>query len=170
MWLVLAAVLIPQEFASTAVVFVLALQQNIPIWEINLIWFCTTSIDMYVGHVLGVLAREKMSDTRFGRWAERWIRRGRTELGAHGEKFSFTLLGVINFPYANTFIGAWIGMPFWTAYILTLTGNFIWLLFLWGTVLGLSSFISNPDIIILILVVAGVLSHFLFRLSRSKKG
>jgi hypothetical protein len=92
---------------------------------------------------------------------------GRAELGPYGEKLSLALLGVVNFPFINTFIGAWIGLPLNMAFLLTLAGNFVWYLFLWGTVLGLSSFISNPEIIILILVVAGILSHFLFKFSKS---
>jgi hypothetical protein len=167
MWLLVASVLIPQEFASSAIVFIIAVQNNFPIWEIHLIWLCITSLDMYVGYMLGKFTQEKFHGTRFFNWVERWIARGRAELGPHGEKLSLALLGIINFPFVNTFIGAWIGLPFNMAFLLTLAGNFVWYLFLWGTVLGLSSFISNPDIIILILVVAGILSHFLFKLSKS---
>ncbi len=167
MWLLVASVLVPQEFASSAIVFIIALQNNFPIWEIHLIWLCITSLDMYVGYMLGKFTQEKFHGTRFFNWVERWITRGRAELGPHGEKLSLALLAVINFPFVNTFIGAWIGLPFNMAFLLTLAGNFIWYLFLWGTVLGLSSFVSNPDIIILILVVAGILSHFLFKFSKS---
>lgn len=168
-WLLVASVLIPQEFASTAIVFIFALQHNFPIWAINLIWFCVTSLDMYVGYMLGKFTQEKLEETRFFNWTERWIGKGRAELGVHGEKLSLALLGVINFPYVNTFIGSWIELPFNMAYLLTLAGNFVWLLFLWGTVLGLSALVSNPDIIILILVVVGVLSHFLVKFSRPNK-
>lgn len=168
-WLLVASVLVPQEFASTAIVFIIALQHNFPIWAINLIWLCVTSLDMYVGYMLGKFTQEKLQGTRFFNWVERWIKKGRAELGMHGEKLSLALLGIINFPYINTFIGAWIGLPLNMALILTLAGNFVWLLFLWGTVLGLSAFVSNPDIIILILVVAGILSHFLFKFSKSSK-
>jgi hypothetical protein len=170
LWILVAAVLIPQEFASSAIVFIIALQNNFPIWAINLIWLGTTSLDMYVGYMLGKFTREKFHGTRFFHWVERWVERGRGVLGMHGEKLSLALLGVIDFPYVNTFIGAWIGLPFNMSFILTLAGNFIWFLFLWGTVLGLSAFVSNPDIIILILVVAGILSHFLFKFSKSNKG
>jgi hypothetical protein len=167
MWLLVASVLIPQEFASSAIVFIIALQNNFPIWEIHLIWLGITSLDMYVGYMLGKFTQEKLQGTRFFNWVERWIARGRAELGPHGEKLSLALFGVIDFPFVNTFIGAWIGLPFNMAFLLTLAGNFVWYLFLWGTVLGLSSFISNPDIIILTLVVAGILSHFLLKLSKS---
>lgn len=170
MLLLVTSVLILQEFASSAIVFIIALQNNFPIWEINLVWICTTSLDMYVGYMLGKFIQEKLSGTRFFNWAERWIQRGRAELGPYGEKLSLALLGVIDFPYINAFIGAWIGLPFKTTFMLTLAGNFVWYLFLWGTVLGLSAFVSNPDIIILILIVAGILSHFLFKLSQSNKG
>jgi hypothetical protein len=169
-WILVAGVLIPQEFASSAIVFIIALQNNFPIWAINLIWLCTTSLDMYVGYKLGKFTQEKLQGTRFFNWSEKWIKKGRAELGTHGEKLSLALLSTINFPYINTFIGAWIGLPFNMAFLLTLAGNFVWFLFLWGTVLGLSAFVSNPDIIILILLVAGILSHFLFKFSRSNKG
>jgi hypothetical protein len=169
-WILVAAVLIPQEFASSAIVFIVALQNNFPIWAINLIWICTTSLDMYVGYKLGKFTQEKLQGTRFFNWTEKWVKKGRAELGTHGEKLSLSLLGVIDFPYVNTFIGAWIGLPLNMAFLLTLAGNFVWFLFLWGTVLGLSAFVSNPDIIILILLVAGILSHFLFKFSRSNKG
>jgi membrane protein YqaA with SNARE-associated domain len=170
MWLLVAGVLIPQEFASSAIVFVIALQNNFPIWAINLIWICTTSLDMYVGYMLGKFTKEKFDDTRFFHWVEKYINKGKRTLGTHGEKLSLALLGIIDFPYINAFIGAWIGLPFNMTFLLTLAGNFIWLLFLWGTVLGLSAFVSNPDIIILILLVAGILSHFLFKLSKANKG
>lgn len=169
-WVLVATVLVPQEFASTAIVFVIALQNNVPIWAINLIWLCVTTLDMYVGYMLGKFTREKLQGTRFFNWVEQWIERGRHALGLHGEKFSLALLGVFDFPYVNTFIGAWIGLPLNIALPLTLAGNFVWYLFLWGTVLGLSSFVSSPDIIILILVVVAILSHFLLRFSRSKNG
>ncbi len=168
-WILIAGVLIPQEFASSAIVFIIALQKNFPIWEINLIWICTTSLDMYVGYMLGKFTKEKLQGTRFFNWVERWIKKGRGELGPYGEKLSLALLGVIDFPYINTFIGAWIELPLKMAFMLTLAGNFVWYLFLWGTVLGLSSFISNPDIIILILIVGGVLSHFLLKFSKQTR-
>ncbi len=169
LWILVSAVLIPQEFASSAIVFIIALQNNFPIWAINLIWVCTTSLDMYVGYMLGKFTEEKLKGTRFFNWVGRWVGKGRAELGTRGEKLSLALLGIIDFPYVNTFIGAWIGLPFNMSFFLTLAGNFVWYLFLWGTVLGLKSFISNPNIIMLILIVGAILSHFLFRLSRSKR-
>ena len=170
MWILVSAVLIPQEFASSAIVFIIALQNNFPIWAINLIWLSITSLDMYVGFMLGKFTQEKFNGTRFFHWVERWIKKGRNAIGIDGEKISLTLLGVINFPFVNTFIGAWIGLPLSTSFFLTLAGNFVWYLFLWGTVLGLSAFVSNPDIIILILLVVAILSHFLLRFSKSNKG
>jgi hypothetical protein len=146
------------------------MQNNFPIWAINLIWLVVTSLDMYVGYKLGKFTQEKMQGTRFFAWVERMVHRAKDHLGLHGEKFSLALFGVVDFPYINTFLGAWLGLPLSMAFILTLAGNFIWFLFLWGTVLGLSEFISNPNIIILILVVVGLLSHFLFKFSKANKG
>jgi hypothetical protein len=168
--LLVISVLIPQEFASSAIVFIIALQNNFPIWAINLTWICTTTLDMYLGYLLGKFTKEKLQGTRFFNWVEKWMKKGERRLGTRGKEISLALFGVIDFPYVNAFIGAWAGFPFKTTFLLTLSGNFLWLLFLWGTVLGLRAFISNPDIIFLILIVAGALSHFLFKLSKSNKG
>jgi hypothetical protein len=170
LWILIAGVLIPQEFASSAIVFVIALSHGFPIWEINVIWICVTALDMSVGYRLGIITKKKLNGTRFFNWIERGANKMKTALGLHGEKFSLALLGVVDFPYVNTFLGAWIGLPFRTAFLLSFAGNFIWYMFLWGTVLGLSSFISNPDIIILILIVIGGLSYFVFRFSKTNKG
>ncbi len=170
LWILVAGVLIPQEFASTAIVFVIALERNFPIWEINVLWICMTCFDMYVGYTLGSYIKRKLGGTRFFHWIEKLADKMKTLLGLHGEKLSLALLGIIDFPYLNAFLGAWIGLPLGMTFVLTLAGNFIWYLFLWGTVLGLSSFISNPDIIILILVVIGGLSYFLAKFSNTNKG
>jgi membrane protein YqaA with SNARE-associated domain len=169
MWILVTAVLIPQEFASTAVVFVLALQNHFPIWLINIIWISATGLDMYVGYTIGKFSHERLQGTRFFGWAEKWISKLKSRLGKHGEKFGIAILGIFDFPYLNTFIAAWIGLPMRDALVLTFIGNFFWYAFLWATVLGLSSFISNPDIIILILIVVGVFSHLLFRFSAPKE-
>ena len=162
--------LIPQEFTSTAIVFVVALHNNFPIWAINVIWICATCFDMFVGYALGNYTKKKLAGTRFFNWVERLGGKLKTALGVHGEKLSLAFLGIIDFPYINAFLGAWIGLPAGTTFVLTLAGNFLWYLFLWGTVLGLSSLVSNPDILILILVVIGGLSYFLFRFSNTNKG
>lgn len=169
-WILVAAVLIPQEFASSAIVFVIAVQNNFPIWAINLIWICTTLLDMYVGYMLGKFAREKLHETSFFNWVERWMEKWRRAIGLHGEKLSLSLLGIIDFPYVNAFLGAWIGLPPGMTFGLTFAGNFVWYLFLWGTVLGLSTLVRNPDIILLVLVVGALLSHFLLRFSRKGNG
>src|ERR1700722_11532704 len=105
LWMLIAGVLIPQEFASTAITFVIALSHNFPIWEINVIWICATSVDMYVGYTLGKFTKKKLAHTRFFNWIERLANKMRTALGVHGEKFSLALLGIIDFPYVNTFLG-----------------------------------------------------------------
>jgi hypothetical protein len=170
LWILVIGVLIPQEFASSAIVFVIALQNNFPIWVINVIWLCATCLDIYVGFMVGSFIKNKLRGTRFFNWVERLGEKMKTKLGLHGEKFSLAILGVIDFPYLNAFLGAWIGLPFRTTFLATLAGNFLWYLFLWGTVLGLSSFISNPDIIILILLVIGGLSYFVLRFSKTNNG
>ena len=168
--ILIAAVLIVQEFASSAYVFILALQQNFPVWGIHAIWLATTLLDMYVGYAVGAFTRDRLRKTKLAERIGKTAAKMRTRLGPHGERFSLALLGIIDFPYINAFLGAWIGLPLGTTMLLTLAGNFVWYLVLWGAVLGIHTLVSDPDMIILILIGIGVLSHFLVKLFRANKG
>lgn len=169
LWLLIIGVLIPQEFASSAIVLVIAIQNNYSLWFINLIWLCTTALDMYIGYKVGRLLKTRYQGSRIVTKIERWVHILQHKLGNHGQKLSLALLGTINFPYLNAFFGAWLDMPMGLVFVLTFLGNLIWYLVLLATVLGLSSFATNPDIIILIIVGIGVLSHFLFKFAQQNK-
>lgn len=169
LWALITAAFFIQEFASTALVLVVAQNSGLSLWPIHIIWAVATLIDMYAGYLLGTLLKKKFAKNRFMRSIEKRMKDATGALGNHGTNITLMLLGIINFPYLNTFIASWIGVPMNTAFLFTIIGNFIWYLILWGTVLGLTSFINNPSIILLILIVIGVLSHFAFRLEQGAK-
>lgn len=167
LWALVTAVFFIQEFASTALVLVVVQHSGAQLWPIHIIWAGTTLLDMYIGYMLGTLLKNRFSKNRFMRRVEAWIGEATGALGKHGSNITIMLLGIINFPYLNTFIASWIDMPMRTAMVFTVIGNFVWYLLLWGTVLGLTSFIHDPSIILLILIMIGVLSHFAFRIEQN---
>jgi membrane protein YqaA with SNARE-associated domain len=169
LWLLTIAALIVQEFATSALVLVAALQNNHSLWIINVIWLGTTTLDIYIGYRLGKFLHTHYQGSWLVKKTERWVQVLRHKLGKHGQKLSLALLGTINFPYLNAFFGAWLDMPMRLVFVLTFLGNLVWYLILLATVLGLSSFVSNPNIIILIIVAIGVLSHFLFKFAHHDK-
>ena len=99
---------------------------------------------MYVGYLFGALLKKRFEKAPFMQRVEKWVGEMTGSLGKYGTNMTIMLLGIVNFPYLNTFIASWIGMPMNASFVFTLIGNFIWYLLLWGTVLGLTSFISNP--------------------------
>jgi membrane protein YqaA with SNARE-associated domain len=170
LWLLVAGVLIPQEFATTAAVLALATENNLPMWPIHIIWIIASFLDMYAGFALGAVLKKKLSGTGPGRRVDRWVDKFKRAVGEHGDKVSLALLGFIDFPYLNTFLAAWLGIPMRLAFILTLIGNFAWYMAVWAAVLGTAAFIKNPDIILVIVIGIGTLSHFFFKLiGREKK-
>ena len=173
LWTLITATFFIQEFATTALVLVLAEHSNVPLWPIHIIWTATTIADMYVGYLLGTLLKKKLSNNKFVERMDSWAHDLSSNLGNHGTAFALMLLGVVNFPYLNTFIAAWLAVPMNIAFLFTFIGNFVWYLLLWGTVLGLTSFVHNPSIILLIIVAAGIFAHIGTRIferaKRSKK-
>jgi len=172
LWALITATFFIQEFATTALVLVLAEHSNVPLWPIHIIWAATTITGMYVGYLLGALLKKRLSKNKFVERMDAWADEITKNLGGYGANVALMLLGIINFPYLNAFIAAWLGVPMNMAFLFTFIGNFVWYLLLWGTVLGLTSFIHNPDIILLIIVAAGIFAHFgvkIFDRARSKR-
>jgi membrane protein YqaA with SNARE-associated domain len=170
LWALITASLILQEFATSALVLVVAVHSNVPLWPIHIIWVGTTLADMYVGYHLGTLVKKRLQKVSVIERIESWARGFVTALGDRGIGVALMLLGIVNFPYLNTFIAAWLDVPQNIAIFFTFIGNFLWYLLLWGTVLGLTSFIHNPSIILFIVVAIGVLSHVALKIfERAKK-
>jgi membrane protein YqaA with SNARE-associated domain len=160
LWALITATFFIQEFATTALVLVLAEHSSIPLWPIHIVWAATTLADMYIGYLFGNLLKRRLSKNKFVEWIDKSARRAMKALGSHGANIGLMILGVVNFPYLNAFIGAWLDMPMNMTFLFTFIGNFAWYLLLWGTVLGLTSFIHNPSIILLIIVAIGIFAHF----------
>jgi membrane protein YqaA with SNARE-associated domain len=170
LWALITATFLIQEFATTALVLVVAQRSDIPLWPIHIIWAATTLADMYVGYLLGQLLKHKLNKNKFVQRIDGWVHKADESLGKYGTNLALMLLGIIDFPYINTFIGAWLDVPMNMAFLFTFIGNFIWYLLLWGTVLGLTSFISNPSIILFIIIAIGVFSQVGFQIvNRTKR-
>lgn len=159
LWALITATFIIQEFATTALVLVLAERSTINLWPIHIIWAATTIADMYVGYLLGSLLKKGLSKNKFVVRMDAWAEEISKALGDHGTAIALMFLGIINFPYLNAFIAAWLDMPMNMTFLFTFIGNFIWYLLLWGTVLGLTSFVRDPNIILLIIIAAGICAH-----------
>ncbi|HVN26471.1 MAG TPA: hypothetical protein VMT99_02350 [Candidatus Paceibacterota bacterium] len=164
LWALIVATFIIQEFATTAIVLVTAMKAGFALWPIHIIWAVGTVIDMYVGYELGRLLKTRLKGKRAVAWIDRSAHKVEQWLGGHGTNVALLLLSIVDFPYLNAFIGAWLDVPLGMTMLFTFIGNFGWYLALWGTVLGLSAFIKNSSIILLVVIVIGVISRVGFEL------
>ncbi len=169
LWLLTIAVFIPQEFISAGAVLLLLRQANYPIWPLHLIWLGATFFDMYIGFSLGKLLQDKFKGSAFIARVDKWVETIRQELGKHGEKLSLVFLGMVNFPYLNTFLAAWLKLPMKTAFLVTFLGNLVWYLFLLTTVFGVSALVPDPKMVLVLLIVTGIASNIFFNYVRKKR-
>lgn len=168
-WLLLVGVFIPQEFVSVGAVLLLARANGFPLWLIHLIWLGTTFFDMYIGYRAAKFLRHRFRGTKFVERTDRLTEKIKEALGKHGVPLTLTLLGVVDFPYINTFFAAWLELPMRTAFVYSLFGNLGWYIILLATVFGAAAVIPDPATAVFTLVIVGVASNLLLRFYEKHK-
>ncbi len=151
LWIFIIISFFFQEAVSMTAALVAAEQQHLPMLAVHGAFAALTILDMYIGFAAGTWAKGRLNHSRFGTWVNNKMEGLHKMLGEHGEKFSFTILGIIDFPYINTFIASWLNLPRKTAFILTFVGDTISYAILWATVTGATTFLRNPWFIVLII-------------------
>jgi len=163
LWLLIIGVFIPQEFISAGAVLLIARSDSFPFWLVHLIWFGTTFFDMYVGYVVGKYLQRRFHGTKFIERTDRWAGKIKEALGKHGEQLSLVFLGLLSFPYINTFFAAWLKLRMRTAFLYTFLGNLVWYLLLLTTIFGTAVLIPDPATAVFSIIIVGVASNLLLR-------
>jgi membrane protein YqaA with SNARE-associated domain len=161
LWTSLIVAVLIQESALITAVFVAAQQDHIAVWIIHLLWAAATVLDMYLGYWLGLFVKHHSRHTRFHAWTDQWAGHVRRFLGHHGEALWIGILAIADFPYVNTFIAAWIGIPRKTSFIATFLGNLVWYVLIWGAILGVRTLTINPYWAVPVIIGLGIAAHFI---------
>ena len=89
-------------------------------------------------------------------------------IGKKGERFTLILLGVINFPYINSFLASWLKIPFKTTFVLIAIGDAIYWAIAWGINIGVRSFIIDSHVALYVVVGIGLLFSILAKTIMNK--
>lgn len=163
-WAFLIAALFFQESTSTNTALLLAWRAHFNMWIVNAIWLGATSFAVWGGFAIGSWTKRSLADTRFGALA----RRGATELarliGERGERVAFIFLGIINFPWLNAFLAAWLGVRLADVFLSILIGSAFWYALVWTVNLGIRSFVPNFWFAIYTVIGVGLLLALIGRI------
>jgi membrane protein YqaA with SNARE-associated domain len=146
-----------QEPASTDAAIFQVRHLHLNLLLINVIWLVATLIDIWGGYYLGKWVQNKFQGTRFANWAHKWAGRIENFIGKKGETFALILLGIINFPYANTFLASWLSIPFRTVFMLILAGDVIYWAIEWAINISVRSFFVDPHTALYVIIGAALI-------------
>ncbi len=131
-WLFIILALFVQEPTTTDAAIFQVRQLHINLFLINFIWFVATVFDIWFGYKIGQWVQRRFQNTKFGGWSFKWAGRVESFIGRKGEKFALILLGIINFPYVNSFLASWSKISFKNIFTLIFIGDAIYWSIAWG--------------------------------------
>jgi membrane protein YqaA with SNARE-associated domain len=155
-WFIILALFI-QEPASTDAAIFQARSLHLNLFVINLIWLIATVIDIWLGYKIGKWIQKKFQGTKLVTKSLLWATRFENFIGRKGENFALIFIGVINFPYLNTFIGSWLKVPFKKLFLLIFIGDAIYWSIEWAINIGVRSFITNTTTALYVVIGLGLL-------------
>ncbi|MBI2623816.1 MAG: hypothetical protein HYW65_04620 [Candidatus Liptonbacteria bacterium] len=156
-WLLIVLALFIQEPASTDAAIFQARHLGLNLWLFNSIWAAATVADIWVGYFLGKWIQKRFADGKFEKFSHTWAERVENFIGERGEKFALVLLGIINFPYLNSFLASWLKFPFKKVCILIFIGDAVYWVIAWGINLGVRSLITDSRLALYVVVGIGLI-------------
>ena len=156
-WIFVISTLFVQEATSTNAAIYLIRDQHLNLWIINIIWILATAIDILVGYALGKWMQRRLKKTKLIKWSEGWTKRIEDFIGRSGECFVIIFLGVINFPYLNSFLMSGIRFSFKNIFIFTFIGEAIFWGIEWLINISANRYFSDPHTVLYIVIGFGLL-------------
>lgn len=167
-WLFIIVSLFIQEPTSTDAAIFQVRHLHLNLFLVNFIWLIATIVDIWLGFAVGKLIQSKFQRTKFENWSFGWATRAENFIGKNGEKFSLILLGVINFPYVNSFLASWLKISFKTIFMLIFIGDAIYWVIAWGINIGVRNFVVDPHTALYVVIGSGLLFSILAKTIMSK--
>ncbi len=168
-WPLILLILIVQETVTLNGLLVKVHQGESSVWLITLIFMIITTVEIFIGYVAGVYAKERFNKGKVKVFADRWVRRFYAYIGKHGRRIYMILLGYFSFPYLNAFIMAWLNIPLIESFGYLFLGNMIFYLTSWLLVLGVMSVVPNPFAAFGAVIVLTILVTVAMRLYKARK-
>lgn len=144
-WFVIGSVIVQEPVSTDAVIFQIRhLHLNLLI--VNSIWVIATVFDIWFGYTLGKFIQKKIANTKFEQKVLRLVKGVEHFMGKKGEWFTLVLLGIINFPYANSFLASWLSISKRDVFICLFIGDVLYWGIEWMINIGVRSFVKNPQL------------------------
>ena len=156
-WAFIVFALFLQEPATTDAALFQARSHDLNLWLVHLIWIIATTIDIWLGFKIGKWLQRFYAGTKFETFSKRWAIRVENYIGKKGERFVLVLLGVINFPWANSFLASWLNLDYRNMFTFIFIGDALWYALEWGINLGVRNIIPNPHLAIYVVILGGLL-------------
>jgi len=110
---------------------------------IHVLFVIATLFDIVVGYYAGSYLRKKTLHSKVTRYVQKLSDRFSLSTKKYRRWVALLVLGNLSFPYINSCIAGYLGMPFWESSFFIFIGDAIWYVAIWLVVLSVSSVVKN---------------------------
>ena len=140
-----------------------------PALLIHVLFVIATIFDIVVGYFVGTFLRKKTLHTRVTAYIHKLSDRFSLSTKKYRRWFVLFLLGNFSFPYINSCIAGYLGMPFWESSFFIFIGDVVWYVSIWLVVLSVSAVVKNIYIAFIIIIVIAFLIMALLKKVNMKR-
>lgn len=166
LWLLLVAVFLVQEVATTNLVLLQAWRAGYSLLIIGAIFAVAALFDIIVGYEAGMYVRG-LKNVKLVARSERFAEKFKKSAGKWGVRGTLVFIGALNFPYVNAFFASLLSVPPAETLLYVFLGDLIWFALQWGIVLGVHSITTNLVTELMLVVAASLvaiaIAHFVYR-------
>ncbi len=159
-----------QEPVTTGATILYAYQSGFNVWIIHSLFVICTVIDIFIGYYVGSRVHFRYSENKIIKYAKRKAEALEKMTGRYGYKLALIFFGQMIFPI-SAFITPWIGISLKESFAYLLIGEVVlWYGLEWLLILGIKTFVPDPQSAIYILIgFALVVIAFVRWLNNKKK-
>ena len=168
LWVWIVVTLLFQELISTNAILLEAFQKHYNIWIIHGIFLVTTALGIVVGYWLGQWVQKTFHNNKVVSYIQKMAKRTERFMGRNGTRLSLVFLSIIDFNFMDSFLSAWLDVPFWEIFIFLFIGNLLWYISQWVIILGINTYVHNPFQALYIIIGLSIVLTIIFKLISNK--
>ena len=130
---------------------------------VHILFLVATIFDIGIGYWIGLILRKKTHTNKVTISIQKISDRFSLSTKKYRRWTMLFLLGNFSFPYINSCIAGYLGMPFWESSFFIFLGDLVWYVSIWLVVLGVSSVIKNLPLAFLGVIIISVIIMVIIR-------
>jgi len=163
LWLLIIAVSLTQELASSNAVFLTAYQSGYPLIAIHIVYALCTIFDIVVFYALGMWVHRKFPHSRIIAWVQKFSHELEVRAGVLGHRAAIFLIGILNFTQLSAFAFAWLPFRFREIALILFISDMVAYALQWMFLFGVQYLFPSRTVAFALIVILPLVGFSLLR-------